>query len=386
MSVRELTARGRGGVAVLAVRGRAAVQRLAELAAPTALPGPGELRVLRLVRAGELVDEALCVGHAPDDFELHLHGSPPLVRHVHATLAGPAEPSDEASAGVEARAAQLLAGAASEAAARVLLDQAEGALTRRLDRLALAEPPRAARGLERLVADGERLRALFHPPRVVLAGPVNAGKSTLFNLLVGRERVVVSSEAGTTRDAIEERVLLGAYAFDLVDTAGERALAGGGGSSELERRGQRLARERSRTADLVLRLVPLEASAPPPPLGSTPVVLLRTRAGEARAGSGSALGGGAEERFAGRTAEGAPEPPAIAAEEAPEAARACVERVVREALGLPAEPWSAGAGVPFEVGQIERLRSWLGALPIESATRRGLLRAAVAAGDLNRDR
>lgn len=57
---------------------------------------------------------------------------------------------------------------------------------------------------------------------VVIAGAVNAGKSTLLNALTGEERAIVSSVAGTTRDTIEETVSLGGISFRFIDTAGIR--------------------------------------------------------------------------------------------------------------------------------------------------------------------
>jgi len=56
--------------------------------------------------------------------------------------------------------------------------------------------------------------------RIVLAGPPNAGKSTLFNRLLGRERTIVSEERGTTRDYVEAEWALGPFGATLVDTAG----------------------------------------------------------------------------------------------------------------------------------------------------------------------
>jgi tRNA modification GTPase len=63
-------------------------------------------------------------------------------------------------------------------------------------------------------------------PRVVLAGPPNAGKSTLFNALVGRDVALVSAERGTTRDFLTADVVWDSLALTLVDTAGEESIRG----------------------------------------------------------------------------------------------------------------------------------------------------------------
>jgi hypothetical protein len=158
----------------------------------------------------------------------------------------------------------------------------------------------------------------------VLTGPVNAGKSTLFNVLVGRARAVVDPSAGTTRDIVHERVRLGAYPVELFDTAGRRALAGRAAEDELEREGQRRAEELARGAELVLELVPPGASPP------TPVARVHC--------------------VASRADEGLADPsfPRLAAAVDPFAARAVVEQLFHAALDLPHEPWEAGVAVPFE--------------------------------------
>ncbi len=65
-------------------------------------------------------------------------------------------------------------------------------------------------------------RVLVDGARVALVGPVNAGKSSIFNQLGGSVRALVSPVAGTTRDVVERRVMLGAAAVTLLDTAGDR--------------------------------------------------------------------------------------------------------------------------------------------------------------------
>jgi tRNA modification GTPase len=97
---------------------------------------------------------------------------------------------------------------------------------------------------------------------VVLAGAPNAGKSSLFNALLGRTRTVVSATAGSTRDAIRERLRLGlGLEADLVDLAGldAEACLGGGASSAasgIADAMQRRAREFLTRADLVVRCTP----------------------------------------------------------------------------------------------------------------------------------
>lgn len=88
--------------------------------------------------------------------------------------------------------------------------------------------------------------------RVVLAGPPNAGKSTLFNALLSSEAAIVSPVAGTTRDLLERPVALAGIPFTLVDTAGLHE----GGDDAIERLGIDRARAALAGADIVLWLGP----------------------------------------------------------------------------------------------------------------------------------
>jgi tRNA modification GTPase len=82
---------------------------------------------------------------------------------------------------------------------------------------------------------------------VAIAGPPNAGKSTLLNWIAGRDVAIVSAHAGTTRDVLEVHLDLGGYPITLLDTAGVRPT-----EDPVEQEGVRRAQERSASADLVL--------------------------------------------------------------------------------------------------------------------------------------
>ena len=113
-------------------------------------------------------------------------------------------------------------------------------------------------GLERRLDDSVAIERLESVPRVVLAGAANAGKSSLFNHLVDRERTVVASVRGTTRDVVVESLQLttdtGGLEILLCDLAGFEP--DGGEAGLIGQSMQRMAREAIEQADLVIRCTP----------------------------------------------------------------------------------------------------------------------------------
>ena len=99
-------------------------------------------------------------------------------------------------------------------------------------------------GLVATAPEGERLR---EGALLVIAGPPNAGKSSLFNALLGNERAIVTEIPGTTRDAIEAHAVVEGFPFRLVDTAGLRESA-----DRVERLGIEVSRRYLGAADVVL--------------------------------------------------------------------------------------------------------------------------------------
>lgn len=116
-----------------------------------------------------------------------------------------------------------------------------------------------AQRLNATLADDHKGEILRDGFRVVIAGPPNVGKSSLINALARRDAVIVSDEAGTTRDVVELQLNLGGLAVRIADTAGLRTAVGG-----IEREGIRRGLERAKEADLLLWV--MDATAPEPKL------------------------------------------------------------------------------------------------------------------------
>jgi tRNA modification GTPase len=114
----------------------------------------------------------------------------------------------------------------------------------------LAECDAVASGVRGLLSAHERGRCWQEGALVVLAGHVNAGKSSLMNALLGRRRAIVTDMPGTTRDFIEEPVQLAGLPVRLVDTAGLRETG-----DIVEQEGVRISRDLVAQADLVLLVV-----------------------------------------------------------------------------------------------------------------------------------
>ncbi len=285
---------GRAAIAVMRLSGPASARLLSGLCGR--LPAPRRAVLRRLHAAdGALLDQAMVLwmpGPASytgeDSVELFLHGGRAVIAGVADALtalgARPAEPGEFTRRAflngrmdlLEAEAVGDLIEAETEAQRKQALRQLEGALgavyadwAGRL-RWLLAQqealidfpdedlPPEvedrvladiaALRGEIRAhLNDGRRGEKLREGLVFAVTGPPNVGKSSLVNLLSGRDVAIVAPSPGTTRDALEVRVVLAGVPVTLVDTAGLRDTA-----DEIEAEGVRRARARAEAADHVL--------------------------------------------------------------------------------------------------------------------------------------
>lgn len=293
-------------IAVIRISGPHAGAALEAVMGRIPQPRRGALARVRDPRSGEMIDEALALWFpAPnsetgeDIAELQLHGGHAVIAATLSALGGidglrPAEAGEFTRRAFENGKLDLTAvegladliGAETEAQRRQALRQLKGLLGDRADAwrkrlieaLALVEARidfsdeadvpedlvspalRSVNELEREIgaalADAGRGERLREGMVVAIAGPPNAGKSTLLNRVARREAAIVSPYAGTTRDVIEVHLDLDGYPVTLLDTAGVRD-----STEPVEREGIRRAQQRAAEADLVLWVIEAGSAA-----------------------------------------------------------------------------------------------------------------------------
>lgn len=295
------------GIAVIRISGPEAGGALAALAGKCPPARRATLATLADPQSGTHLDRTMVLwlpgpgtATGEDSAELHLHGGRAVVAAVEATLgrltglrrAQPGEFTRRAFINgridlAEAEGLADLLSAETELQRRAALAMAEGALSREVEgwrRSVLTISARLEAALdfsdEDDVGEGEgllptgfdtdcaalcqsleawlarpRAEPLKEGFRVVLAGPPNAGKSTLFNALVEAEAAITAAEPGTTRDVLSQSVAIDGVPFTFVDTAGLRDE----GAGDVERIGIARARAAAERADLILWLGPESA-------------------------------------------------------------------------------------------------------------------------------
>ena len=316
------TPRGRGALAVIRVSGPSAAA-LSRQVCPGAHFKDGWRATLTALRNSEreVLERAIVIPYpsprsftGEDMLEITVHGSSCLIEEIIEAfvIAGArrAEPGEftrravangkldliqaeairdliEADTAWQLRNAQRqLSGALSAAVAEMrgslieLLASIEASLDYEAQGVAVAAAEikdhldSSRRRVEELLATaraGERIR---DGARVVILGPANAGKSTLFNRLCGSERAIVSPHPGTTRDVIEAELDLAGVRTVIQDTAGLRERG-----DEVEAEGHRRALRAAAAADVVIQLWAQDGGAPPSaPSTGAPVIRIRSKA------------------------------------------------------------------------------------------------------------
>lgn len=288
---------GRSALSVVRISGVECMKVITDLCRRA--PPPARHAALRPLRdqSGDVLDRALVLWFpgprsytGEDSAELHLHGGVAVLAGVADRLVAlgtrPAEPGEFSRRAflngrmdlLQAEAVADLVSAETAAQRQQALRQLEGALGGLyrtwsgvlLRLLAQQEalidfpdddlPPEVETALQAEIGallaeitghleDGRRGERLRDGLVFAVMGPPNVGKSTLINALAGRDVAIVSAVAGTTRDVLEARVVLGGVPVTLLDTAGLRAAP-----DPIETEGVRRALARAAVADLVIEV------------------------------------------------------------------------------------------------------------------------------------
>jgi len=272
-----LTPPGTGAIAVIQVAGHDAATLLRPLLVAgrhTGIDGlsPDTLRLARLTDASEPIDDVLVVWRRDASgrsvVDLNLHGGAWIVqrtllllKRAGARIVDPAPHArlgDEPHTTLATETTAALLTATTRPLARMiargttLLSEEVRALIETLNAGRLAEAQTTLTRRCREAAGVARLLAGF---RIVLTGNPNSGKSTLANLLEGREAALVSPYPGTTRDWTEHPAAIDGVPFTFVDTAGLRT-----STDPIERQAMERGLTQGGAGDAVLHLI--DASAP----------------------------------------------------------------------------------------------------------------------------
>ncbi len=235
--IERLTPSGVSGVAVLRVRDEDIASVVGLLRLPSGAPCKPRLGVpvRSLLQIGDSVlDDVLVVDRGTRGLELHTHGAPAVLNVLHAHFGLQwSEAADPAS--------YLLQTAMSVQQLELALEQRQFNFASCCASIARLPPALHATEFDAVVDRSRAAMAMANPQRVVFMGRQNAGKSSLFNRLLCRERAITGCMPGLTRDAILERTSLSGFPFELVDTAGEGPTASAI-DTEAVRRGRELRR------------------------------------------------------------------------------------------------------------------------------------------------
>jgi len=288
-----LTPPGEGGISVIQLAGPDAIRLLRRIFRVKGSEAPTHLDSSRIYY-GTLIDEAgmvldeVIVHPRRDAVEINCHGGVLVTRQVMDRLvalgaretttpvrfvrdavpahghaggtefsrkpspkAAPPAPVCRPLRGVQAEAWQALVSARTGLAAAILLDQYHGALSRRvaelIDLVGAGQGGEAASQLDALLETARVGLRLTRPPRLVIAGRANVGKSSLLNAFLGRPRALVHESPGTTRDYLDTVAAVEDLPVVFLDTAGV-----GAPGDAIEEAGIQRALEQALKADLIL--------------------------------------------------------------------------------------------------------------------------------------
>jgi tRNA modification GTPase len=224
----------------------------------------GDVLVGDIVDGENVIDHVVLACEGENEFAISCHGNPLIteaimkllkehgaeLKNIEELVGEKVETESKNAVEAEARLGQLKA--ASLTGVKLIASQAKNGLAKTAKQWfeSTDEPEEIKEQCRCILEESERAKYFIAGGKAVIAGAPNSGKSTLLNLLAGRQKAIVTDIAGTTRDWVSVKCRVGEVLMEFFDTAGlDEALAG---KSDIEQRSQQAGRELIGESDVVL--------------------------------------------------------------------------------------------------------------------------------------
>jgi tRNA modification GTPase len=253
-----MTGKGTGAIATIQVVGESAKGIVEKIFRPAVELHIGKIHVGVITDGNKTIDQ-VTIGCIEDDmFAINCHGNPLIVEQICQLLQREGielftaeqylvrtSTNDNAIA-VEAK--LNLPKVKTIEGTQIILKQIDSGLTATVKKWLKSKPKQIAVEAEKIIEVSQIAKLIIYGCKMVLAGPTNSGKSTLFNHLIGKDKSIVTDIKGTTRDWVSAECKIGMAVVELIDTAGlDETLA-----NDIDKAAQQAAADIIKQADVIL--------------------------------------------------------------------------------------------------------------------------------------
>jgi len=268
ISAAVMTGKGTGAIATIQLFGdnsKAILEKIfhvrrsdSEVGKPTVEFIVGKIYIGKITDDNQTIDQVAIGCEKPDTFTINCHGNPLIVEQIMRLLKEmgvellTAEQmlcktsDDNNTIALEAKLA--LPKVKTLEGTKIILNQIDSGLSAVAKKWQKAAPEQIFYEAKEILRASEIAKLIIFGCKIVLAGPPNTGKSTLFNLLAGKQKAIVTNIRGTTRDWVSAECKIGPLIVELFDTAGlDETL-----SDEIDKASQQAAIDIINQADLIL--------------------------------------------------------------------------------------------------------------------------------------
>jgi tRNA modification GTPase len=225
-----MTGKGTGAIATIQVYGDSAKSVIEKIFKPPVELKVGKIHIGTITDGNQTIDQATIGCEGPDTFAVNCHGNPLIAEQImqllqkHKVKLLTAKQmiamtfTGNNTIALEAK--LMLPKVKTIEGTNIILNQIDSGLTIAADNWLKMPLNQIFSEAQKITNASEIAKFIIFGCKIVLAGPPNSGKSTLFNQLLGKEKAIVTNIKGTTRDWISGEFKIGPLAIELIDTAG----------------------------------------------------------------------------------------------------------------------------------------------------------------------